>query len=431
MRFVEHPERRHVVGEMHLRRFPRLSLPAQAIQLARLLDKDERSAEAKALAAWPTERLVDEARHTEARWCDDVRAAWERHSEASTVTLTFTGAAALPLSWTHAVDDVPGEAIAWIEALPGRVFRATHVMMVADEAAAQPLVEAAGFRASDLVSCHVAGGARMWSDFRIHDDGYGRLVVAANGLSSGDLARCVQRLQELGNYRNIALLGLPVAQAGWAVLGGVEDSLEKTAQRLNAREQRDDDLLTDLSAQAASLLALAGDCDFRMSATAAYAQIVTDRLAELDVQPIAGFQSLTDFIGRRFHPAMRTCNAFSARLGVLGARTAQFTALLRTRIETHIENQNARLLASMDRSVRMQLRLQHLVEGLSAVAISYYTIGLLGYPFKAAEKVAPHFSATLALGVAAPLLVVLVHAMMQRLRKRFISLDDKQGEEGT
>jgi uncharacterized membrane-anchored protein len=434
MRFTEHPERRHVVGEMHLRRFPRLSLPAQVIQLARLLDEEERAAEAAMIAACPAPTHSDGPRHLEARWSDDIRISWERHSEASTVTLIFTGEAALPLRWTRPEDDDRAAAIAWVETLPGRVIRATHVMMVANEEKAAPLVEAAEFRASHLVSCHVGAkagqGARIWADFRIHDDGYGRVVVAANGLSLGDLGRSAQRLQELGNYRNMALLGLPAAQAGWARLNDMEAALERTAAVLRDGVGRDDDLLAELSAQTAARLALAGMCDFRLSATAAYAQIVADRLAELDAQPIPGFQSLPDFIGRRFHPAMRTCTAFADRQRLLGERLAQFTALLRTRIETHIENQNGRLLASMDRSARMQLRLQHLVEGLSAVAISYYAIGLLGYAFKAVEKVAPRFSSTLALGVAAPLLVIAVYVMLGRLRHRLISLDDKVASEG-
>jgi len=430
MRFTEHPERRHVVSEMHLRRFPRLALPAQAIQFARLLNDEERQAEGRALAEWPAEWMVEEARHKEGRWSDTIRMAWERHSEASTATLTLTGAAASPCSWSHPKDHERGRAIAWVETLPGRVIRATHIMLVADDASAAPLIEQAEFRASHLVSCHVAGGARMWSDFRIHDDGYGRLVIAANGLAPGDLARCVQRLQELGNYRNMALLGLPVAQAGWAAIDAIERQLDDTARRLHGSEQRDDDILADLSALTATRLALAGDSDFRMSATVAYAQIVADRLAELDARPIAGYPSLPDFIGRRFHPAMRTCSAFSARLHLIEERTAQFTALLRTRIETHIENQNARLLASMDRSARMQLRLQHLVEGLSAVAIGYYALGLLSYMLKAVEKVDHRFTATLALGVAAPVLPALMFLVMGRLRRRVISRDDKAVEEG-
>lgn len=430
MRFVEHPQRQQVVGEMHLRRFPRLSLPARVIQLVRMLDGAERATERQALTQCPGVVTIAGQRHMEARWSDTIRMSWEGHSEASTLTLTWTGQGATPLEWALPSDAESARALAWAEALPGRVIRATDLIMVADEAAAGPLVASANFSTSHLVSCEVGGGARLWSDFRINADGYGRLILAANGLPPDDLARCVQRLQELGNYRNMALTGLPVAQAGWAQLEQIARNLEDTGRALHQNEQRDDDLLSALSAQSAALLSIASACDFRMSATAAYALIVGDRLAELNVQPIAGFQSLADFTGRRFFPAMRTCRAFTDRLALLSGRAAQFTALLRARVETHIENQNGRLLASMDASARMQLRLQHLVEGLSTVAISYYGLGLLSYPLKAAEKVHPAFSATLALGIATPVVVLTVFGLMGRLRKRLISADDKPAAEG-
>lgn len=424
MRFTEHPLRRQVVGEMHLRRFPRLSPPAQVIQFVRLLTDEEREAELAALHERPLD-AGQSSRHAESRWSDDIRLFWERHSEASTLTLTWTGTAAQPQVWNWPRHDPRAEALDWAEKMPGQVIRATHILIVAEEDEALALVGQAEFHASHLVSCHVAGGARIWSDFRIHGDGYGRLVVAANGLPPGDLARCLQRLQELGNYRNLALLGLPAVQAGWRELDHIEQAIAGTGQAMLAQGSRDDELLEALCTQNAALLAIAGKSDFRVSATAAYARIVADRLAELDVEPIAEFQSLTDFSSRRFNPAMRTCEAFSARLALLGDRTARFTALLRTRIETHIENQNARLLASMDRSARMQLRLQHLVEGLSVVAISYYALGLLSYPVKAAEKLWHGFSATLAMAVLAPLVMIGVFALLKGLKKRLISPDDK------
>lgn len=424
MRFVEHPQRQQVVGEMHLRRFPLLTLPAQAIQIVHMLEDDDRAREKEALAALSCPCRSDGARHLEARWSDDARITWEGHSEAGTATLTLTGPDALPLDWRLPDEGPAAGALRWIERLPGQAIRATHVIMVDDEASAKPIVAAAEFSPSHLVSCHVSGGARIWSDFRIHADGYGRLVIAANGLSSGDLARCVQKLQELGNYRNMALTGLPVAQNGWSQLAGIGESLEQTGRALQDGQGRDDDLLAALTTQSATLLSIASACDFRMSATAAYARIVSDRLAELDVRPIAGFQSLSDFTSRRFNPAMRTCAAFADRLALLSGRAAQFTGLLRTRIETHIENQNARLLTSMDASARMQLRLQHLVEGLSVVAISYYALGLLSYPLKAVEKIAPALSSTLALGVAVPIVLMTVSALMGRMRRKLISTDD-------
>ena len=56
------------------------------------------------------------------------------------------------------------------------------------------------------------GRPRIWSNFRVHEDGFGRLLVQDRGFKSGgDTSRLVQRIQEMGNYRNMALLGLPLA----------------------------------------------------------------------------------------------------------------------------------------------------------------------------------------------------------------------------
>jgi uncharacterized membrane-anchored protein len=414
--FIEHPQRPEIVGEMHLRRFPAFELPAQVIQLVRTVEQSQSSDEQLSLAALPDLYGITGERHREGRWSSDVRASWERHSEASTITVTMTGATAQGIGWRRP-DSIDGAAaLEWAEKAPGYVIRATRLIVVASEEAARPFVETADFTQSHLVSCHVADGARIWSDFRIHKDGYGRIVIAANGLPSVELASCVQRLQELGNYRNLALLGLPVARTTWARLDEIERALAETGRVLLNGDLRDDDLLKALTTHSE---------EFRMSATAAYAVIVADRLQELKAQPIKGFQSLTDFTSRRFNPAIRTCAAVSQRLALLNGRAGQFTSLLRTRIETNIENQNGRLLASMDRSARMQLRLQHLVEGLSAVAISYYLLGLISYPVKAAEHVWDGVSPTSLLGIAAPLIVFTVWVALQIMRRRLFREGEK------
>ena len=428
--FFEHPWRREIVGEMHLRRLPPFTVPAQIFQLVRLVATPDRIAELASIETLPGQGPSTGARHREGRWSSDVRASWERHSEASTVTVTLTGSAATSEGWIRPDSSDGAEAFTWAEALPGGVVRATRLVVVADDEAARRFVEEAEFKASDLISCRVAGGARIWSDFRIHDDGYGRLVVAANGLPTAELASCVQRLQELGNYRNLALVGLPVARAVWPRLDDIEQILGETGRKMLDGHQRDDDLLLALSRQTEQLVSIAAETDFRMSATAAYAVIVAERLEELQVQPISGFQSLADFTSRRFNPAVRTCAALTQRLALLNGRASQFTNLLRTRIETHIENQNGRLLASMDRSTRMQLRLQHLVEGLSAVAISYYLLGLVSYPLKAAEHVWPYLSPTSILGIAAPLIVLAVWTILQTKRRRLFNDDGKPSSEG-
>jgi len=415
---IEHPLRRQVVGEMQLRRSPTYTLPARIIQIVRIVE--DRKAESVALASlWPD--LDPAARHAQRHLGDHASFGWERHSEASTVTLVLTGDDG-PLDWNP-----PAEA-ALIEGLPGGVVRASRMMLVVDDTAAEPCIASAGFAPVQLVTCHVrspsGGRARLWTDFRIHDDGYGRMVVAANGMPLADLGRCVQQIEELGNYRNLALIGLPEARGAWSELDGLEAELEQVGQALAQGKSRDDILLASLTGLSARLLSIDSRCSYRMSATAAYARIVAKRLEQLDADPIPGYQSLADFTERRFQPAIHTCAALTARLALLNARATQFTALLRTRIETHIENQNARLLISMDSSVRMQLRLQHLVEGLSSVAISYYLLGLIAYPLRAAEKHWPALEVTLLEGLLAPVIIVVLILSMRLARHRLVS-DDK------
>jgi uncharacterized membrane-anchored protein len=419
MGMIDHPLRHQVVGEMQLRRFATFSLPARIVQIVRLVD--DRVAEMRALSAlWPD--MTPIARHAERRISTDINIGWERHSEASTMTMVLTGGCT-EYDWTP-----PAEG-ALIEDLPGAVVRASQLVVVSNDAEADQAIEAAEFAMHQLVSCHVrspsGARARLWTDFRIHGDGYGRMVVLAADMPSADLARCVQQLQELGNYRNLALIGLSEARTAWTALDPIETALEGAGQSLAKTDERDDALLALLTRLSARLLSIDGRCGYRVSATAAYARIVTSRLEQLHVEPIAGYQSLTEFTERRFQPAVHTCAALTQRITVLNARAAQFTALLRTRIETHIENQNGQLLASMDESARMQLRLQHLVEGLSSVAISYYLIGLIGYPLKAAEKEWPAVSATLWMGVLAPCVVLVLVLSMNRVRHRLVS-DDKR-----
>ena len=67
------------------------------------------------------------------------------------------------------------------------------------------------------------------------------------------------------------------------------------------------------------------------------------------------------------------------RLEQVAEHSYQATSLLRTRIETVVEQQSRDLLQSMDRRTDLQLRLQHTVEGLSVAAITYYVVGLLHY----------------------------------------------------
>jgi uncharacterized membrane-anchored protein len=105
-------------------------------------------------------------------------------------------------------------------------------------------------------------------------------------------------------------------------------------------------------------------------------------LEQLTPRSLPAFQSLTDFTERRMLPALRTCASFTQRLDTLSARIEQASNLLRTRVDLQLQDQNASMLASMDKSTTRQVELQHLVEGLSSIAMTYYAIGLIGFVLK-------------------------------------------------
>ncbi len=409
-----HPLRATLAEEMHLRRLPRFNTPYRLMQFVAVLGEGE-SKEACA----HIETLAGKARvivPVSAKYAvlafDDVTLVWERHTEFATYTLLRPGKA------TPSFDPEDFEPLlaAVQTGMPGEVVRATQVALVAADGAPNPATGALDhwFAPEAMIVCDVADGmARIVSDFRLNPDGYGRLLVLDSGLDRDEPAQLVMRLQELGNYRNMALLGLPLAQRLTPSVTSLETRLAELTHDVSERTTEDDQLLDELTFLSAELARLAAETRYRMSATRAYAQLSTDRLASLHIAPVRGFQTLADFTERRLMPAVRTCDSFSARIEDLLQRAAWTSELLRTRIDIALAKQNRDLLTSMDRRTRLQLRLQQTVEGLSIVAISYYLVALIAYVLDAV----PGIKKDVGVAIAVPIVVAVVAASVWRLRR--------------
>ena len=66
----------------------------------------------------------------------------------------------------------------------------------------------------------------------------------------------------------------------------------------------------------------------------------------------------------------------------------------------------------------MQLRLQETVEGLSIAAITYYTVGLVKYGAEAAYASGAPINKELVVGMAIPVVVIVVALAIRRVRRR-------------
>jgi uncharacterized membrane-anchored protein len=343
-----------------------------------------------------------------------LRLKWERHSEFSTYTFLRFDAFAGPFAGS-ALDLLPAD---WLERLPGEVIAALHVTVDSTPRAPEDL--AALFDGNMLIGSTVLGGAgEVWTDFRLHADGFGRALVVDRGLSRGQTGRLLQRLVEIETYRMMALLAFPVARHAFFEVSRMDRGLADIVTELADPEvvQNDRELLDRLTALAAEAERLDAATSFRLSAARAYYDIVNRRIGELREERVPGVQTVGEFMDRRLAPAMRTCETAAERQQLLGRRAARAGDLLRTRVDIALEEKNRDLLRSMNRRAKLQLRLQETVEGLSVVAISYYLLGLVLYAAKGLKGAGLPVDPDVAALVALPVILGAVALGVRRLRR--------------
>lgn len=420
-----HPLREHALrvaltNEVHARPPEAMRTPVRATLLAMLSgeaagERERRHLEQ--LCDWAgVPRPAAGATHYSGSF-GSFRLKWERHTEFSAWTVYREGAFGEPFA-DPALNALPRD---WLAGLDGELLVGVHLAVIGADDPEPTGPQLAGIFGSDAyVGTRVAGrAATAWTDFRIHGDGFSRILIANHSMSARQTGRNIQRLLEIEVYRMMALLALPVARSVLPRIGPIERELaELTARTTDLAGLEDErgvlDKLTRLSAQTEQI---AAETAYRFGAARAYYELVERRIGELREMRMEGLQTVGEFMERRLSPAIRTCEAVQGRLDTLSQRLARASHLLRTRVEIAVEGQNAELLTSMDRRADLQLRLQETVEGLSVVAISYYLIGIVGYAAKALKGFGWKVDPDLIVGLMIPVVLFLVWKGVRRIRR--------------
>lgn len=425
---IDHPQRFALVAELHARPSPRLQAPVTAVFLAfkepREASLRDRSRDIAHLGALTRRHGAPApepgAGHYVARLGrHDLR--WESHAEFITYTAFAPGLPQRPFDPALA-EIFPAD---WQAAAPGKRLSAAivHVEQLPDDPATLPGRLPEWFSVDGLAVVWVLEeSAVVASDFRIDPAGFMRFAVFVRpGTGPGRTGRIVQRLLELETYRAMSMLGLPRARDMAERLNALEPRLGAIVDGMGAGAggagRPAEAVLDDLLTAAAELEAAAAQIGFRLSATRAYSAIVAERVAALREARFMGRQTLSEFMARRYAPAMRTVASAETRLQAMLDRTERAGELLRTRVDVTRSGQNRDLLARMDRRADLQLRLQNTVEGLSVVAISYYAVGLAGYllgPLAARTGT----DKGLLSAALVPVIVLVVWLGMRRVRRR-------------
>jgi len=418
----DHPLRYTLANELHARPFPVAATPCTVVflaikkpvaaaardrseDLAHLIDLLDRHG-----APHPQPDATHYAGRIGRHWLK-----WEQHTEFVTYT------AITPNVSDRAFNPADFEVFPpdWLMSSPGQ--RVTSVMLRVVEREDDDMVKAAlddWFEPESLAVARVLDDAAICaSDFRIDPAGHMRFALfVTKGTGRRRTGRIIQRLCEIETYKAMSMLGFARVKQLMPRLGELDGKLTRLMGQMTDNSVQPDDLLQDLLATSIELETLSAQCSFRFGATGAYEAIVNQRIEVLREERFRGGQNFADFMMRRYDPAIRTVKSTERRLQALSDRAIRAGDLLRTRVDVERSAQNQALLESMDRRADLALRLQHTVEGLSVVAISYYAVSLASYLLYPLTK--SGISKGMLTAVATIPVVVIVWLAVRKIRRR-------------
>lgn len=417
----DHPLRHTLANELHARPFPSLNAPCLTAYLAikqpsnaaaRNREKD-REHLLDLLDRYGAPHPPPGATHYSGK-LGQFTLKWEQHTEFVTYT-AFDGTGNCKTFDPACFNFFPED---WLESAPG--VRLTSAIICVNE---RPDDENISENLKDLyiaeslaVSWVLDDMAIIAGDFRIDASGHMRFSVFVNkNIGARRIGRIVQQLCEIETYKSMSMLGLARVRAISEKIGEIETKLATLMEDMSGDTVSPDKTLKSLLYISADLEALIAQTSFRLGATAAYEAIVNQRIEVLRENRFGGRQTFSEFMTRRFDPAMRTVKSSEKRLLDMAKRAMRAGNLLRTRVDVERSAQNQTLLESMDKRAALQLRLQKTVEGLSVVAISYYAVNLVIYMAGPAGKTFGLSKLTLT-AVATPIVIAVVWFIIRRVR---------------
>ena len=425
LRLAQHPDRALLHNEVHARPPEALTAPLAIAHVVMLSGEGGSAASRAHLATLLRDHHLAPPDEQTTHVRIDVagfRLRWEMHTEF--VSWTFTvplpsgneGDAGAQNPPASAIDAVPQQ---WLAGLPGQCLCSMNVWVLETPPGSSAAVRQL-LREDTLVGSRVTDGrAEVYTDFGIHADGFSRFVLLPGALPRRRLGRLVQRVLEIETYRLAAMLGLPAARRASSVLASAESELAALAEAIRSADREAEpallDRLTRLAGQVESQHAATHS---RLSASAAYFELMDRRIQEIGEVKIEALQSIGEFMERRLTPARKTCEWATRRQDALSQRVSRVSNLLRTRVEIEQQQSAQALLATMNSRQDLQLKLQSTVEGLSVAAITYYIVGLVSYLAKGAQQIGWPLAAETTAALAIPVVAFSVWWSLRRLHQR-------------
>ncbi len=429
--YTLHPLRDTLYNELHVRPFYPLESPQQVTYLAAISTPDALKKAFSLLCRLCKRYEITPPQEDTVTFHQnfgDFVITWERHVEFYSLTVLHPSPVkGEPFEYT-AIDLLPAD---WIRELPGQIIVAIHLIIDDQQLGYSTDALTRYFEGQPvMLSGTYAGKAEIYTAFKLHGDGYGRIIIRDKGMAPLQTGRLTRRFLDMETYRLLSLLSLPIARRITPQLRNMDQRL---AEILTVVSNLDDssgerEILEKLTKIEAHLETYRAETTNRFSATRAYHQLVKDRLERIKEVKIDEHLSIGEFINRRLNPALRTCESVQRWMEDLSKRIERASDLMRTRVNLNLQEQSRSQLEAMNRRSHLQFRLQETVEGLSIAAISYYSIGLLGYLLKGLPLKHWGLDKNMLLAGSIPVVFVVIWYITRRIKQRLIQTDGLDDE---
>lgn len=445
MRAYDHPSRRQLHEEVHARPPIALWPNERVLSQSFLLDAESRQSQIEWIAKLsrvlgvPNNSELDQSFKVLMLVPEPERVVikWELHGEFATIAAIVKNKVKIsgPLIKSRLeIEKQLDDLFARLECLPisqagGERISALDLCFEQRSLFSDAEEVAGIFNGNTLLGSYLLNNkkSQVWTDLQLDDDGFISYFIPHDILGSRQAGRIARGLAEAETYRMAAMIAFPVAKSLSAPLRMAESELAALSEKISqflpesgAHTEKDGQFLGALSQLASTIEQWISGYGLRFTASEAYSQLLNKNLNELKETPIQGVQTLSEFMDRRFQPAMGTCIWTQRRLKELSDRVSRTTQTLRTRIEFVNEEQTQKLLASMDQRAKLQLRLQETVESLSVLVLTYYAVGLLGYMAKGGKEIGLPIHPEIVAAIAAPTVAILFF-FVSRVRKKKIN----------
>ncbi len=158
---------------------------------------------------------------------------------------------------------------------------------------------------------------------------------------------------------------------------------------------------------------------FQLSASVPYNAIVHATVRGFQEKALSPFLPLSDYVLGGISGVADGYQQLIKRIEAIETDFQSMISVIRTRVNLMqqeqnlvIEDQNLRLLTSMDKTTKSQAILQHTVEGLSVIVIAYYLSGLASHVFAAMENTGWIQNASAATGLFVPVSLAISFALI-------------------